>query len=213
MIFSGPAASRRTVRSICIHRSYGIKYTWHVHESDNCHSCSTDVSINRVRSFVLPFVRVGSLARSFVFTPSHFFPFLFLCISLFLCLARFIYRHNPAIRASFSPTELWYDSIRDSCLSFCISRRSTKRGYDARQREAKRKRVRARLRRTGKFFDVESSFFVGAVFNEFTHFVSSDKSGKSRPAVVDKRSFSMPNIFVTFSRSSPAPLCQQSRRN
>lgn len=82
MIFSGPAASRRTVRSICIHRSYGIKYTWHVHESDNCHSCSTDVSINRVRSFVLPFVRVGSLARSFVFTPSHFFPFLFLCISL-----------------------------------------------------------------------------------------------------------------------------------
>lgn len=168
-----------------------------------------------VLSFCRSFALARSLARSLVCIYSFtFFPlFIFVHLSLFLCLARFIYRHNPAIRASFSPTELWYDSIRDSCLSFCISRRSTKRGYDARQREAKRKRVRARLRRTGKFLDVESSFFVGAVFNEFTHFVSSDKSGKSRPAVVDKRSFSMPNIFVTFSRSSPAPLCQQSRRN
>lgn len=80
MIFSGPAASCRTVRSICIHRSYGIKYTWHVHESDNCHSCSTDVSINRVRSFVLPFVRVGSLARSYLLL--HIFSPFYFCASL-----------------------------------------------------------------------------------------------------------------------------------
>lgn len=32
-------------RSICIHRSYGIKYTRHVHESDICHG-HDDVSIN-----------------------------------------------------------------------------------------------------------------------------------------------------------------------
>lgn len=52
--FLGRAPARAySPRSICIHRSYGIKYTRHVHESDNCHSCSTDVSINRVRSFVL----------------------------------------------------------------------------------------------------------------------------------------------------------------
>lgn len=50
------------VRSICIHRSYGIKYTRHVHESDNCHSRSVDVSINRAASF-LSFAARGSPAR------------------------------------------------------------------------------------------------------------------------------------------------------
>lgn len=45
MISSGPSSWRS--RSICIHRSYGIKYTRHVHESDNCHSSYADVSINR----------------------------------------------------------------------------------------------------------------------------------------------------------------------
>lgn len=61
------------VRSICIHRSYGIKYIRHIHESDNCHSCSTDVSINRVRSFALARMLHGLL--SIVFTPSFAYSF------------------------------------------------------------------------------------------------------------------------------------------
>lgn len=48
MISSGPVVPR----SICIHRSCGIKYTRHVHESDNCHSSYADVSINRSSSFL-----------------------------------------------------------------------------------------------------------------------------------------------------------------
>lgn len=77
--------SRHAGRSICIHRSYGIKYTRHIHESDNCHSCSTDVSINRVRSFALhrASAAIGSLA--FILPFGHFFFPLFasICASLF----------------------------------------------------------------------------------------------------------------------------------
>lgn len=61
MISSGQWSRQRPlsrVRSICIHRSYGIKYTRHVHESDNCHSYSVDVSINRAHS-------VPRLSRAF----------------------------------------------------------------------------------------------------------------------------------------------------
>lgn len=128
MIFSGrPHRAALSDRSVFI-GSYGIKYTWHVHESDNCHSCSTDVSINRVRSFALMLVR--SLTHSLVFTPSHslFFLFLISVLSLSPPCALFI-----AIIPRYALALLTYGALvtrSHSCFSFCTSRRrrSTKRG-------------------------------------------------------------------------------------
>lgn len=45
--FFACAAGGRQWRSICIHRSYGIKYTRHVHESDNCQCRSKERCLNR----------------------------------------------------------------------------------------------------------------------------------------------------------------------
>lgn len=212
--FLGAAASRRTVRSICIHRSYGIKYTWHVHESDNCHSCSTDVSINRVRSFALPICSfVRWLTRSYLL--QHSLSLLFsISASFSLPYALFIVI-IPRYALTSHPRSFG-DSIRDSCFSFCTSRRLPKRGWCP---PAKRTSSQTVTLRRGKFRcrPMFEFLFSSVLFLTSLHFVSSDKSGKSRPAFVDKRrrATKKRSFLWTFSSLAVlrAPLCKQSRRN
>jgi len=80
--------SHYAIRSICIHKSYGIKYRFGISMNQiTVTVISTDVSINRVRSFAFTRMLHGA-ACSFVFIPSFtFIPFppLFVsaCNSLF----------------------------------------------------------------------------------------------------------------------------------
>lgn len=83
------AAGRQ--RSICIHRSYGIKYTRHVHESDNCQSRSAERCLNQMW---LDF----SLLRSYFFllyfllSLSHWiFCFLIVSVNRFSIILLFSY--------------------------------------------------------------------------------------------------------------------------
>lgn len=159
----GPAvAPCCAVRSICIHRSYGIKYTRHVHESDNCHSCSTDVSINRVRSFALarplrfarsfvrPFVRsfvrvlVHSLAPSsarfhffFLYPPRPLPPHLLsFSAALFIAIIP---------RYALAPHPRGSGDSGVSRYSFCTSRPSTERGRNPAGEKNESARARAHV--------------------------------------------------------------------
>ena len=73
-------------RSICIHSSYGIKYTRHVHESDNCQSRSAERCLNQARfdsSRLLPFLLY------LLFTPLHYSSFVYFTSSQFYLLSTY----------------------------------------------------------------------------------------------------------------------------
>jgi len=120
-------------------------------------------------AFVLSLCRsarsfVDSLAR--IYSTAFFIPFIF---DLYLSLSalRFIYRHNPAIRVNFSPTELWWLDPRFVFLVLHLAAVAEKRMMPA-GKENEFANGYVETREIPLPADVQVAFFVGAVFNEFT---------------------------------------------